>query len=239
MLQTGLDVTAVWFSPDGQQVATVGQDNTTRFQDRRTGKGLTNGLESFSEFVPISSARTGNGSLLSQRTKTARVWDRATGKPLTEPFKHDGPIASAQFSSDGNGSSLHRWTRQREFGLAHRQPLMDPLNHDGQVNWASFSPDGRWAITTSGDRRSRVWELPFAPLPVPSWLPEMAEAISGQRLNEDRVSEPVLWNKLLKFKEWLAGVRSLTCTRAGPNGFSPNPPTNHFRFLHHHGGGIC
>ena len=31
----------------------------------------------------------------------------------------------------------------------------------------------------------RVWEEPPLPLPVPDWLPELAEAIAGKRFNTD------------------------------------------------------
>src|SRR5262249_13029091 len=57
-------------------------------------------------------------------------------------------------------------------------PLSDPLRTDDQVWGARFTKPNHWVITQSG----LLWEITPAPLPVAPWLPNLAEAISGQRL---------------------------------------------------------
>ena len=38
-------------------------------------------------------------------------------------------------------------------------------------------------VTASYDYTARVWDMPAASLPIPDWLPELAEAIAGRRFN--------------------------------------------------------
>jgi WD40 repeat protein len=83
-------------------------------------------------------------------------------------------------------------------------PLGEPLRHDDWVTYVAFSPDGRWVVTTSCDRTAKIWEVPMATSPAPSWLADLAEAVGGQRIDEEGVRRVVplddLWelrNRLL------------------------------------------
>ena len=50
---------------------------------------------------------------------------------------------------------------------------------------------GHQVFTTLNDKTTWLWELPVATSQVPHWLPELAEAVGGQRLNRRLISEPV------------------------------------------------
>jgi WD40 repeat protein len=82
-------------------------------------------------------------------------------------------------------------------------PLSQPLQHDDWVNHATFSPDGRWIVTASNDRKARLWGIPLAPLPIPDWLPDLAEAIVGKRLNAQGLPEAVPIEELVALKQRL------------------------------------
>src|SRR5262249_10659035 len=61
----------------------------------------------------------------------------------------------------------------------------EPLRHEGEVVRAQFSPDGLQALTASTDGTARVWDVPATPTPAPRWLPDLAEALGGLRLDPE------------------------------------------------------
>ena len=81
--------------------------------------------------------------------------------------------------------------------------LADPFRHAKWVVSARFSPDGSRAITASLDQTAKIWELPLTPPPIPAGLPDLAEAVAGQRLNADRIPESVPWTEYADLKERL------------------------------------
>jgi hypothetical protein len=127
----------------------------------------------------------GERVITASNDKSARIWDVRTGRALTEPLKHTWRLDAVQFSPDGErvltasgDGTLRIWNGRT--GL----PLSDPLNHERWVYGAQFSPDGQRVVTASDRKEALVWEVPSAPVPVPEWLPELAEAVGGQRLND-------------------------------------------------------
>jgi tetratricopeptide (TPR) repeat protein len=81
------------------------------------------------------------------------------------------------------------------------QALTGPLVHDGDVWYAEFSPDGQRVITASWDGTARIWEVPKIPLPVPAWLPHLAEVAAGQRLNDRGALEEVPAREFFELKQ--------------------------------------
>jgi hypothetical protein len=80
-------------------------------------------------------------------------------------------------------------------------------------------------------RSVQIREAPPAPLPVPAWLPKLAEALAGQRVNAAGLLEPVrpaeLWAVQQTMAGWvnLLGVPALagpTPPRSGVNAL-PDP----------------
>jgi hypothetical protein len=52
--------------------------------------------------------------------------------------------------------------------------------------------------------RARIWEVPTVPVPVPDWLPKLAEVIAGKRFNDHGVSEPAPVAELAELKRQIA-----------------------------------
>jgi WD40 repeat protein len=55
---------------------------------------------------------------------------------------------------------------------------------------AQFSPDGKRVVTASRDNTARVWDVGLAPSRCPAWLLSLAEALAGNRLDQQGLLEP-------------------------------------------------
>ncbi len=184
----------VWFaqfSPGSDKVVTVSRDYTAKLWS-------TNGapIATFRHSAPVEYAEfspDGTKVVTASGDRTARIWSVTTGKQLAE-LQHAGLVMTARFSPDGlrvitasKDGTAQVWDAITGLRLA------DPFRHGAWVTSASFSPDGRRAIAASMDKAASIWEVPLSPSPIPSWLPELAEAVGGRRLNLDRIPEPVSW----------------------------------------------
>jgi WD40 repeat protein len=120
------------------------------------------------------------------------VWEAESGKPVGEPMPLKGAVLAASFSPDGrrivtasSDNSARLW--DAETG----EPLGEPMLHHREVWAASFSPDGRRIVSASWDNTARVWDVAVdLDLPLPSWVPELAEALGGRKFNEEGQPAP-------------------------------------------------
>jgi WD40 repeat protein len=122
---------------------------------------------------------------------TATIWDAKSGVALIEPLKLYSGVSSARFSPDGRmvvtackDSTARVWDAQSG------QPLTDPLSHGDVVGNAEFSADGRRILTTSAEQVARIWDVAPAGTQYPDWLLPLAEAISGQVVNQQNILQP-------------------------------------------------
>jgi WD40 repeat protein len=180
------------FDPTGERVASGCGDKAVRIWSVQTGKMLvppmlhTDEVRTIDE-RPFSSDGT---KLVTMAGSSVQVWNVRTGKAATTPLRHGGLVHTAQFSPDGR-----RILTASEEGIARLwdtetgHPLSEPMRHGSRVTSAEFSPDGSRVVTCSSDKAVRIWEMTSAPLPVPGWLPALAEAIAGQHVDALDVSE--------------------------------------------------
>jgi WD40 repeat protein/serine/threonine protein kinase len=187
------------FSPDGKRILTASADDTACVWDAQSGQLLAGPLEHNSGALPSSvSARfSPDGKrILTASAEAAQVWDAVSGQPLTEPLQHSNLITSAEFSPDGRwvvtASSDHT---ARVWDAQSGQPLTQPLPHGDIVNSAQFTPDGRQILTTSDDGTARVWDFAPSTANHPDWLLQLAEVISGKRLNKKGILEQTKLNR--------------------------------------------
>jgi WD40 repeat protein len=185
----------VWFaqfSLNGESLVTASLDNSAKIWS--TNGNLMAVLQhsapvEYAEFSP-----NGSKVVTASGDRTARIWKAATGQQLTEPLEHSEVVLTAHFSSDGLRVITASMDRTAQvWDVATGLKLGDPFRHDDWVVSANFSPDGRQAITASSDKSAKIWPVPVALPPIPPWLPDLAEAVAGQRLNADRIPEPVSW----------------------------------------------
>jgi len=192
------------FSPDGQRVATAGRN--AQIWDARTGELLTESLRHDAGVDSVRFSPDGTRLVSASGDRTAEIWDVVSGLCLTEPLRHRDRVQYAEFSPDGQRVvTASRDHTARVWDARTGQALSEPLRHDGTVADARFSPDGRSVFTLSDDKTARIWEvMPVTELPVPAWLPGLAEAVGGQRINAEGFSESVPLAEVLKIKRQLA-----------------------------------
>ena len=169
------------FSPDDRRVVTASTDNTACIWDVATGRPVTPLLRHarIVERAVFSAdgRRVATGSL----DLTARVWDSATGQALTEPLRHEAAAGRICFSPDGRRLATGCWDgRVRLWDVETGLPLTEWLSSGVLVTSLQFDRTG--SRLAAGARGGWLWELPMVSVPVPSWFPELAEAMGGLRL---------------------------------------------------------
>jgi WD40 repeat protein/serine/threonine protein kinase len=173
------------FSPDNRWLVSASSDSTAQLWDARTGQPV---LPPFRHEGPVlwaSFSPDGRAVATSTESGTARVWDAATGQLLSGPMNHPGRVWYVKWSPDGRflattctDGSARVWDAFTGHLVAH------PFCHDGEVRRAEFSPDGQRLLTAGFDGTAKVWDLVLLrpPLPVPDWLPALAESLGGKRI---------------------------------------------------------
>lgn len=185
------------FGPGGKRVVTLsyGFSGRATFWDLADGLKET-GLEHNSSVSSIDMHPNGTAVVTASRDRSARIWDLTAGEVQGAQLMHDGPVVQALFFPDGwrllTATSTHHG---RIWNAEGGQPLSElfraPHSHHyaglfppQRSEHASVSATGRRFAIATDDRTVRVWTTLNPPLPVPEWLPDVAEAIGGQRVNE-------------------------------------------------------
>ena len=178
-------LTSIEFSPDGRWLATTSGYRVVRVWNVQTGKLRFDPLtfEVNIEFVRFSpDGRT----LITGSSDTAWLWDATTGRRRLGPIGQTADGSVLQFSPDATRFASATGVEVRVCDARTRLSLSEPMKHETTVRSAQLSEDGRWLLTVAGPF-VRLWELPNIPATdSPAWLPELAEAIAGQRLDEQR-----------------------------------------------------
>jgi WD40 repeat protein/serine/threonine protein kinase/tetratricopeptide (TPR) repeat protein len=180
----------IWahFSPDGKWVAAADYASTIRIWDSQTGQKLRDLRH---PQWPEAAHFSPDSRRIVTTSGPAWVWDVATGQLLGRPLRHDQLVRWAMFTPDGTSiltASPDKTARlwDADAGLV----LADPFPHSGPVSQASIGSAGRRMATASEDGSARIWDLTPDTQTYPSWLPELAEAISGQLLTREGRLEP-------------------------------------------------
>jgi WD40 repeat protein len=193
------------FSPDGSRIVSASSDNTARIWDARTaqtGEPVAPPLIHQGGVCAALFSPDGLRVATCSWDKTARLWDSQTGKALTEPLRHGAVVQTVAFSTDGQWLVTASEDRSvRIWDCRTGQPLSEPLRGDAEpVSSAYFSPDGLHVVSAPLNGTLRIWEAPHFGLPIPAWLPALAEAVVGQRLTDQGGLEIVPVAALLDIK---------------------------------------
>jgi WD40 repeat protein/DNA-binding SARP family transcriptional activator len=156
------EVWGVTYSPDGDHLATAGEDKTARIWDARRGDELLTLTGHTDAVNRLAYSRDGTRLVTTSNDHTARVWDTASGRLLFMLAGHTGWVYRVAFSPDqshlATGSAdgtVKLWD-----ALTGRE-LLTLSPHAGYVYSVAFSPDGqRLAAGTKGE--VVVWDLPSA-----------------------------------------------------------------------------
>jgi WD40 repeat protein/serine/threonine protein kinase len=177
-------VHSVAFSPNGARLATGCRDHTASLWDVRSRRRLCEPLQHNGEVRFVKFSPDGTRLVTCSRDQTARIWDAFTGRPVTGPLQHDGAVSEAAFDPTGRRlvtSSMDGWIRLWD---AHSGQLLSaPTDGGAGIGCVAFSPDGSRVAAGTRDGAILMVETPQLPSPVPDWLPRLAEALAGQRVN--------------------------------------------------------
>jgi WD40 repeat protein/serine/threonine protein kinase len=172
------------FSPEGRRILTASLDGTARIWDATTGEPLAKPMCHSSRVWSAEFSPNGRWVATASSDNTARVWDAHTGEPHTAPLRHNDVVRIVHFSQDSRrlltGSDA---AAARVWDVRTGLPVSEPLRAIGGLWSAEFSPDGQRVLTGSGSPK-RIWDVPRTPLPIPQWLPLLAEAVGRQCLTE-------------------------------------------------------
>ncbi len=197
-LRHGAAVYDASFSFDGVRVITASADKTAVIWDWRKGKPLTEPLQHRGYVRSVRFSPDGRLALTASADGTARVWDVITGLAVAEPLQHRAEVTAAEF--DATGELVVTSSRDgtiRIWAAETGGPVSEIMPQGSEVFGAEFNPAGDQVLALAGNS-ARISEIHRAPLPVPSWFIDFAEAVGGQRLNYQGVLEPItaaaLWD---------------------------------------------
>lgn len=229
------------FSPDGRRVLTVCADHAVRVWEPVSGRMRGTPIRHLAPIHSASFSPDGRWIVTASEDKTARVWDADTGVPVSEPLSHAALVATVEFSPDGRWvlTASHDGTA-RLWDVATALPVSPPFRHSSRLSSTRISPDGIRILTASFDRTARIWEVVRAEAPAPAWLPDLAEAIAGERVGTQGSLEGVsassyseLKRKLreLPDRETYAQWAKWFCADRASRPVAPSPSPNRNEFV--------
>lgn len=147
----------VSFSPEGQRLATVGEDGTLRLWNL-SGKELAVFKGHQAKVMSVSFSPDGQYLATASEDKTARLWN-LSGQQLAVFKGHQKSVSSITFSPDGQFlATASEDGTARLWNLSGKQ-LTLIKGHQGQIWSIRFSPDGNSIATASEDGTARLWDL--------------------------------------------------------------------------------
>jgi len=220
-------VLAVCVSPDSKQLLTGSGDKTARLWAVPSGALLAAPIQHSLDVWTVRFSPDGARFLTVVPDRpSVRVWDSATARLLTEVFADRARVA--EFSPDGRrivtgsmSGTVQLWDARTG------ERLSEPLAHQGWIHLLRISSDAKLLAVRGNDGLAKLWEMTPAPLPLPDWLPELAEALVGQRFNQQGLLQPVSPVELWAVQEKLTQLAVDGADRPS-TGLPRSVPTNAF-----------
>ncbi len=139
----------VIFSPDGQMIATVSDDDTVKLWSKDGKK-----LQTFpNDFVGDVSFSPNSKIIAIVTSRNVRLWNKESKELKT--FDHDG-VNKVSFSPDSQMIASASFSNNAKLWSVGGE-LLKTFPHDASVFKVSFSPDCQMIVTEDENRVARLW----------------------------------------------------------------------------------
>lgn len=151
------------FSPDGEWLATIGNDGVTIVWDADTGAQrlrLPGTTEPSDYFSTQRLAFSPDGRRLATADSSlVRIWDTESGDLVRTLEGHEGDVWSIAFSRDGRSLAAGSADNTvRVWDAESGEPRRVLTGHAQPVGGVAFSPDGRWLASGADDSTLKLWD---------------------------------------------------------------------------------
>ncbi len=153
------------FSPDGQTLVTIFNDNMVHVWDVNKGEVLfsidgNNKINANEIINSIEFSPDGKILLTSSGESIAKLWNAKTGKLVSAFDKFKDDVTNASFSPDGKQIITTSYDNTAKIWDAVEGKLIQKLEgHTKIVDFAKYSPDGRKIITVNDNNSFRIWDV--------------------------------------------------------------------------------
>jgi WD40 repeat protein len=196
-------VSTVAFSPDGQWLATGGEDSLVTGAEDTLVKvwEVNTGREVFSLAGHKSSVRNlafspdGGRILTGSMDYSCKIWDARSGRELCKLIGHSGGVTSLRFSSDGQRVLTGSDDKTARVWDANTgQELFRLTGHKAAVRKLAFCADGERLLTADGDS-VKVWDAVTRGLVLTFDAETAAFSLDGHRIATARSNQPIkVWD---------------------------------------------
>lgn len=152
-------------SPDGQQLASAGWDQTIMLWDTATGKMIGSLPGHEAQVTCLAYSPDGRVLASGGGDQVVHLWDAQTGQKLLTLTGHQLSVLSLAFSpngqrlASGGGDQL-----VRVWDIGTGKQLLCLRGHSREVTAVAFSPHGRFIASGGGDQAVKVWDAPTGQL---------------------------------------------------------------------------
>jgi WD40 repeat protein len=153
-----LEVRSVSFSPDGEIIASAGEDATVKFWSPK-GRELLPPLKLNDSVTSVSFSPDSKMIVAGSKDGKLTLWNRDGKEPSSFDYHNRIRINSVSFSPDGKNIAsadvngiIKLWNRKDK-------SLKTLKGHTGRVYRVRFSPNGKMIASASADKTVRLWNL--------------------------------------------------------------------------------